>query len=204
MNNNQPTEDDRRNYFRIRDRVKISFYPVPKDELTDRIERLETDLESKFTVMSSCSLITQQMMMQLRRIESDLPDVAACIKALDDKLNLIGRAFLTQEEDFSNQVTEQVNISAGGIALNSDEEIKLGTVLEIKLLLLPAMTGLLLFGEVIACKKKKKSDGKDCSYRLRIDFSYMREPDRDILIRHVLQRQGEWLRKRREEHEMKK
>lgn len=201
--NNDPlsVDDDRRDYFRIDDVVKISYHRVPTEELTERLERLEEEFSSNFTVMSSFSAIGQQMALQLHRIESNSPDVAACIKALDQKLNILGQAFMAQEDGLIEQPAQAVNISAGGIALNGVEEIKIGTTLEIKLLLLPSLTGVLIYGEVVACDANEESDSDDYPYQLRIDFSHMRESDRDILIRHILRRQGEWLRKRREENE---
>ncbi|VAX08093.1 hypothetical protein MNBD_GAMMA26-1733 [hydrothermal vent metagenome] len=193
---NQLLEEDRRSYFRVNDAVKISYHRIPKEELAERLDRLESEVETNFTVMSTFSALSQEISLQLRKIEFNAPDIALCIKALDDKLNILGRAFLAQGEDLTNQSAQPVNISAGGIALNSAEKLEIGTDLEIKILLLPAMTGLLVFGEVVGCETNGASDGKAYRYRLRIKFAHIREPDRDILIRHVLRRQGDWLRER--------
>lgn len=196
-----PENDERRSYFRIDDRVKLTYRLVPEAELPALIDRLKTGAGSNFTVMSSFTSMSQQMLVQLRRIEGVSPDVAACIKILDRKLNILGRAFLLQEENVSNQPSKAVNISAGGIAFNSAESYPQGAMLELKLLLLPDMTGMIIYGEVVDCTKSEKEGEADEPYSLRLTFSGIREPDRDILIRHVLKRQGEWLRKRRKENE---
>jgi len=193
--------NERRSYFRIDDRVKLSCRLVSEEELPELIERLKTGAGSNFTVMSSFTSMSQQMIVQLRRIEGTSPDVAECIKILDRKLNILGRAFLVQEESVSNQPSKAANISAGGIAFNCAEFYEQGAVLEIKLLLPPDMTGMMIYGEVISCAKNEEIDDADEAYFLRISFSNIREPDRDLLIRHVLKRQGEWLRKRRKENE---
>ncbi len=199
--NSEPLAGERRSYFRIDDIAKLSYRSVPSEELPELIERLKTGVGSNFTVMSNFTAMSQQMVVQLRRIEGATPDVATCIKILDQKLNILGRAFLMQEEDVSNQVTKTVNISAGGMAFSSPEPYKIGTVLEIKLLLMPDMTGMMIYGEVIDCAENEKIDGSDEPYYLRINFSNIREADRDILIRYILRCQGEWLRKRRKENE---
>jgi len=196
-----PEHDERRSYFRINDRVKLNYRLVSEEELPALIERLKTGAGSNFTVMSSFTSMSQQMVVQLRRIEGATPDVAACIKILDRKLNILGRAFLLQEEDVSNQTSKAVNISAGGMAFNASESCKKGAVLELKLLLLPDMTGMMIYADVIECTKNEEMDDVDESYFVRVCFSGIREPDRDILIRHVLKRQGEWLRKRRKDNE---
>jgi len=199
--NTPPEDDERRSYFRIEDRVKLTYRLVFEEELPALIDRLKTGAGSNFTVMSSFTSMSQQMLVQLRRIEGASPDVAACIKILDRKLNILGRAFLLQEENVSNQPSKPVNISAGGIAFKSAELFEEGAVLELKLLLLPDMTGMVIYGEVIECTKVEEPDDTDEPHLLRLFFSDIREPDRDLLIRHVLKRQGEWLRKRRKENE---
>ena len=199
--NDELQPDERRSYFRIEDIVKLSYRSVAKDELPELIDRLNTGAGSNFTVMSSFTAMSQQMLLPLRRIEGSMPDVVACIKTLDQKLNILGRAFLLQGDDVLNQATTTVVISAGGISFSGSKSYKEGAVLEIKLLLLPEMTGLMVYGEVVDCAKNKEAENVDESYQLRASFAHIREADRDILIRHVLRRQGEWLRKRRKENE---
>jgi len=199
---NTSTEGEKeRSYFRIDDRVKLTYRLVPEAELPALIDRLKTGAGSNFTVMSSFTSMSQQMLVQLRRIEGALPDVASCVKILDRKLNILGRAFLLQEENVSNQPSKAVNISAGGIAFNTAEPYEKGMVLELKLLLLPEMTGMVVYAEVVGCEELEEAENPDEPYHLRLFFSDIREPDRDLLIRHVLKRQGEWLRKRRKENE---
>jgi len=199
--NSEPSSDERRGYFRIDDIAKLSYRVVSDEELPELIERLKSGVCSGFTVMSSFTVMSQQMLVQLRRIEGAMPDVAACIKMLDQKLNTLGRAFLMQEDEVSNQATKTVSISAGGMGFSSAEPYEIGTALEIKLLLMPDMTGMMIYGEVVDCTENEETDGSEEPYCLRIDFSNIREADRDILIRHILRCQGEWLRKRRRENE---
>lgn len=75
-------------------------------------------------------------------------------------------------------------------------------MLEVKLLLLPTYTGILTYGTLVDCVEVEGEEADaEYPYRLRIDFSFMRESDRDALIRHVLLKQSEWLRARREKRE---
>ncbi len=199
--NDELLPDERRSYFRIDDVVKLSYRSIPRDELSGLVDRLNTGAGSSFTVLSSFTAMSQQMLVPLRRIEGAMPDVAACIKTLDQKLNILGRAFLLQEDDVLNQATTAVTISAGGISFSGSKMYEEGVVLEIKLLLLPEMTGLMIYGEVVDCVRDEEAGNVDEPYQLRASFTNIREADRDILIRHVLRRQGEWLRKRRKENE---
>ncbi len=199
--NSKPITDERRSYFRIDDVVKLGYRAISSEELPELIAQLEGGASSNFTVMSSFTAMSQQMVVQLHRIEGTTPDIAACIKILDQKLNILGRAFLMQEEEASNQVTKAVNISAGGIVFSSAEPYKKGETLELKLLLMPEMTGMMIYGEVIECTENEEGDHQDEPYRLRVNFLNIREADRDILIRYLLRCQGKWLQKRRQESE---
>ncbi len=199
--NSEWLTDERRSYFRIDDVVKLGYRAVSSEELPELITQLESGAGSNFTVMSSFTAMSQQMIVQLRRIEGTAPDVAACIKILDQKLNILGRAFLVQEEEAANQATKAVNISAGGIVFSSAEPYEKGETLELKLLLMPEMTGMMIYGKVVECAENEGDESREEPYCLRVNFSTIREADRDILIRYLLRSQGKWLQKRRQESE---
>ena len=76
-----------------------------------------------------------------------------------------------------------------------------GALLEIRMLLFPSFTGLMIYGTVVeTCQVKEAPDGVMGRYRhlARIEFTHIREQDREILIRHLLRRQSDQLRDRAE------
>lgn len=190
---------DRRSYFRIDDTVKLSLRRVDASELEKRLDRLEHDLAGNFTVMSSLAAITAQMTVGLRRIENRDPDLAAYLRAIDQKIEVIGRAFLSQEPELSAEKALPVNLSAGGMCVGVDECFAAGDLLEIRMLLFPSFTGLMIYGEVVDCRDATDEDAAgDYDKLVRIEFSHIREQDRELLIRHLLRRQGTQLRDDRE------
>lgn len=192
---------ERRSYFRIDDTVRLSIARVPEGELTERLERLDLDLAGNFTVMSSLAAITAQMTVGLRRIENRDPDLAAYLRAIDQKIEVIGRAFIAQESELIAERAIPVNLSAGGMSVGTEEAFPAGTPLEIRMLLFPSFTGLMIYGTVVeTCQVKEAPDGVMGRYRhlARIEFTHIREQDREILIRHLLRRQSDQLRDRAE------
>ena len=191
--------EDRRSYFRIDDAIRLSLRPVPEEELDDRLDRLEHDLVGNFTVMSSLSAITSQMTMGLRRIENRDPDLAAYLRAIDQKIEVIGRAFIAQESEAVSEAAVPVNLSAGGMCVGVDEPYDAGTELEIRMLLFPSFNGLMIYGTVVssapADPNDEDHDGR-YKYTVRIEFTHIREQDRELLIRHLLRRQSDQLRER--------
>ncbi|MCP5312994.1 MAG: PilZ domain-containing protein [Chromatiaceae bacterium] len=183
---------ERRNFFRIDDTVRMSLRRIPADELDERLRRLELDLAGNFTVMSSLAAITAQMSVGLRRIENRDPDLAAYLRAIDQKIEVIGRAFLAQEPELTAEKAVPVNLSAGGMSVGVDEAFAPGTALEIRMLLFPSFTGLMIYGTVV--ESSPESASEEYQHLARIEFTHIREHDRELLIRHLLRRQSAQLR----------
>lgn len=188
--------DERREFFRIDDSIQVSFRKIDADSVpTDIDERMQND---RFSVMTRMQAISQHLSASLHRIEQRDPDVADYLKALDEKVNLLGQTFLAEEQEMIGEPTRSVNLSAGGLAMDVAEEMTPGDLVEIKLLLLPSYTGVLAYGEVVGVEANSHSQ-QDYPYHVRINFSLIRPTDQDALIRHILRRQGEMLRERREQ-----
>jgi len=193
-------DGERRNFFRIDDSVSLSYHKIPEDELGERVDRVELELEGNFTVMSSIASINQNMAGIMHRIETEEPDIAEYLKAINNKIDIIGRALLSNENDLVEKPAQPVNLSASGLAFYTSESVDIGSILELRLMLMPSFTGIVTFGEVVGCDSVE--DVGEFGYFIRINYMHMRESDRDLLIRHVIKRQGEFLRKRRESSEI--
>ncbi len=191
---------DRRNFFRIDDSVSMSYQQIPEQELDERIGRMELEIEGNFTVMGSIASINQNMAGIMHRIEGDEPDIAAYLKAINNKIDILGRALLSTANDITEQPAQPVNLSASGMAFYSSSPIDAGVILELRLLLMPSFTGIITFCEVVGCDRVDDAE-EGFSFFTRVNFTHMREKDRDLLIRHVIKRQGEFLRKRREQNQ---
>lgn len=204
MSESQSTNDmERRQYFRIDDTMRVSLRRVTREEIDSGFERMnELSEESGFTVIASMAAITSQMTVHLRRIENEMPDVAAYLKGLDRKLEVLGRTLISQNSTYISDHAQGVNLSAGGMSLDVGERYDVHTKVEIRMLLFPSFTGVLTYGEVVDCREQTELERTtDLTHRLRIEFTHIREQDRDILIRHILRRQGDDLRARRQELE---
>ncbi len=194
-NEDKQTVNERREYFRVDDAVRLSLRPVPPEQAQNLSELLDRNLADSFTIMSSLAAVTAEMVVNMRRIENSDPDVAAYLKALDRKIEILGRAFIACESELVEQPAHPVNLSAGGMAALVNECYQPGQVVEIRMLLFPSFTGVLMYGTVVACDPVKEDDaGAGYSHRVRMAFTHMREQDRDIIIRHVLRCQSQALR----------
>jgi len=191
--------ENRRRFFRIDDAVRLSYRPVDRAELAAGVNRLSEGLGGSFALMASLAAITQRMSLHLRRIEQHNADVAQYLRGLDQKIDAVARALLLQDAELPAKSEEPVNLSAGGLAIPVRECLPPGTPLEIRLLLLPSLAGILAFGAVVECAAPPADGGYPPETRLmRVDFTHIRDEDRDLLIKHMLRRQGERLRQARQ------
>ena len=192
--------EDRRRFFRISDAVSLSYRPVAEEDIGLRKALFKQEHESDFTIMGSLASVTQEMSGLLHKIQSSEPDIASYLTALDNKIDLLGRAFLSRYYDLADQPVQPVNISASGIAFSVQEKFEPGTFIELQLLLQPSFTGILIYGKVVSCEKGDLT-GSNSSYSLSVDFTHINSSDQDILIRHVIKRQSKLLREKREARE---
>jgi hypothetical protein len=191
-----PVETERRGYFRIEDCLSLNYHEVPAAELPQRLEQMEQEMDSNFTVMSGLASISQQMTGVLHRIQAESPEIAHYLKSLDQKVDLLGRALLSGGVNHTAESSRPVNLSVSGMAFRSSEPLEVGVVLELRLLLFPSLTGFLTFGTVVGCDELE-SEEQEYSHLIRITFTHMRDSDRDVLARHIVQRQTAQLQKLR-------
>lgn len=195
--------DDRREYFRVDDAVRLHIRKVPTEDLDDLLDRLEHNIADNFTVMSSLAAISAEMAVSMRRIENREPDIAAYLKAIDRKIEVLGRTFIASDSDLVAEHAHPVNLSAGGMGMLVNEQYAAGDAIEIKMLLFPSFTGVLIYGTVIDCIPLDAQSAREgYSYRMRIEFTHLRDQDRDVLIRHILRCQGSELRKKDPAHRL--
>jgi len=188
--------NERRRYFRIQDEIILFFREIAADQVPDGETFQEYALDS-FSLSSRLDLLTLESRSQMRKIERDYPEVADFLKTLEQKIELIARALLSSETNLASQPTSHVSLSASGLAFDADAGFKLGGVLELKMILPPALVGIIAYGRVVYCKQNMNENLPP--FHIAVDFIGLRERDRELLIRHVVKKQLQQLRDKKQE-----
>jgi hypothetical protein len=196
------TQHERRAFFRIDDSILVSWRHIGASDSSHGNASLAQVADERFTIITRLQGISRHLSGALRRIEQRDPDTADYLKAMDEKITLIAQNFLADEAGIAGQTAKSVNLSAGGVALDSKDSLEVGSQVEIKLLLLPSYTGVIALGEVM--RVTDVPENIDYPYRLHINFTHIRDNERDALIGHILRRQGEMLRQERERKDLAK
>ncbi len=191
MNNTE----DRRRFFRINDEVNL-FYKVVDEQTMIAASEVTEDLLSNTSLVTAMNVLDQEARLVLHRIEKKEPEIAEYLRIQDAKINLLTQDLTRYDKDVSESVSRNANISASGLAFESDNAIEVGEILEIKLLLSSCFAVIAIFGRVVYCRKSK--DNTDSMpFQIGLDYVNLKDQDREVLIKHVVKRQMQQIREQK-------
>ncbi len=178
--------EDRRRYFRITDQVGVAYRIVDETELEAQPE--PTRPGDIFGILSELdkTISTELQALQLRD-----PSLAYLLDAFDKKMNAVINQlemdnYLVQR--IAHKVHE-VNISACGMGFESEEALPDNTLLMVDLMLTPDNINIFTYARVISCEALEED-----KYFVRVDFFGMNSTDQELLIQHIVRRQGYLIR----------
>ncbi len=192
--------DERREYFRIDDEVALDYRVIDSRDVDQLLEKIQSRLVDRFTAASSFTATTRQMTHLIHKIQTQSPELARCLQAIDQKLNMIAQLFVSEEIKEKLQDTREVNLSAGGVAFRAQHELPVDTLLELRMVLFPSLVGILTISRVIHCERV--SDGNpQFPWQVAVEYEHLKETDRELLVRHIMARETEQLRSQRTEND---
>jgi len=185
-----PSQPDRREYYRIEESILMTYSIITSDEDLSSSDSTNSTLE----IINEFSNVSAQMKASLGRISERSADIASCLKSLDTKINLLAQVLLVNGE---NQALKRhnINISAGGLAFANQEAINDNAYLQLKLILPPDLSMLVIKGRVVSCKRQ---DDFDFPYQISVEFINLNDSEQDSIARHIMRLQAQQLRQRKE------
>ncbi|ODS24377.1 hypothetical protein AB835_04235 [Candidatus Endobugula sertula] len=181
--------NNRRRFFRIVDSMGVAYRVLTDDECS--LEEVRQDIEfiNANNLMDNYNVLIQEA---LDGLQTRDPQAATAIGQLNQKVDAM-LMMLELDSLMVQQVPQriaQASISASGIAFPVDEELVSETKLSLDLILKPSSQHINAIGKVVSCESLNES----LQYYLRVEFIEMSNKDREILIQHIVQRQGALLR----------
>ncbi|HSH28514.1 MAG TPA: PilZ domain-containing protein [Thiohalobacter sp.] len=191
--------DDRREYFRLDDEVLLDYARIDETQIAALRERIFDRVVDRFSVAATFATSSRTMSRILSSFSAGQPDLARYLKMMDQKLNQLARLFVIEEMNAGEHSVTQVNLSAGGVVFPSTTEFSPDDMLQLRLALLPAMTGILAIVRVIYCERSAQGNG--LPWQVAVEYEHIRESDRDLIASHLMAREAERLRERREQEQ---
>jgi len=167
---------ERREYFRIKDVLQVAVKKLPQFSV----------LPSSRVVGYSAS-ISSDIVVAPDTVD---PFIVRQFQAIHQKLDAILEYLCLDKLGFVNMEYQEVDISAGGMRFSSPEDFKEGDIAEIKIVLPTAPPiYLICYGLVKRCT--------NCAERneIAVEFTNMSEDIRSLIMKYVLQRQRQDIRR---------
>lgn len=186
---NASQEPEKREYFRIDDKVILEYRQVSEREVTDTEKGLEANDFSWMTMMAQFDTMSRELGAITRVIGKSSSNISQCLEMLDSKINMIGQQLVAGEMEGMGVEPQSVNLGAGGASFKSTGPVMVGGMLEVRMMLLPEHTGIISYAKVVNCSALEEAEEKRYRYRVSIEFVDMQEDVRDRITRHVLSRE---------------
>lgn len=184
-------ENERREYYRIEDTIALEFSPLASAEAF-ACEASQT-YSPLFNLLADLHVLDFESQHLLRHIGERDRTLANYLKVINKRVDLLGQVVaqgLLQDIGMSRRVS----LSEGGISFNNPEAIEAGSLLALKMVLLPQALGLSLCARVLY--SQALADGQ---FEIGTEFEALPDAQRQLLARHILQKQALERRQAREQ-----
>jgi hypothetical protein len=179
-------ENDKRNFFRISDRLALDVRKVPSPDLEDTLFNEESPLFSLLSDLHTLDFESQHLLRQIAERDRAL---AHYLKIINKRVDLVSKALAIQLTDDLGE-PQEVTLSESGMSFDFAEPFELESWLALRMILLPSPLGLVLPAQVIRCDPGSLPG----TWSITVSFHALAENQRQLLARHILQKQAQEIR----------
>lgn len=187
---------DRRRFFRINDHLVLNVILIEPGN-TEQEMQLFQEKRDAFCAMNNADLDHDQNLGALRSIEQLYPDVAKYIAYLERRIDVLEKV-VSAQESHENEEHYRVNISAQGMRFYSAQRFAKNDLLEMQIILLPNRKHVLLIATVIWCEDDPQAIDER-KYATAVDFTTIHQADREVLAKHIHDKQIKQLHLRQDD-----
>lgn len=176
--------DERREFFRISDRLLVEFRQVSYEESI----LIERNLRQTFSLQESAG----RHLSETPSIPLYIRDFYSYLEILDRKLNTI-LDVLSKKDKIIRSDYLDVDISGAGVRFLSDTKLDEGGYIELRIVL-PCTpdAGISALGRIVRVRPSTAKDTK--SFETAVSFAAISEKDRDLLIGYMFSEERKRLR----------
>ncbi|WP_248797592.1 PilZ domain-containing protein [Pseudomonas sp. MWU13-2105] len=185
-------EEDRREYYRIEDTIALEIRPLSAPDAASK-EVLQ-DASPLFNLLSELHLSEFESQHLLRQISERDRSLTAFLKAQNRRIDLLGQVMAYSVLGEFGEL-QRVIISEGGLEFEHHMAYAIGSHIAVKMVLMPQAHGLLLRAKVTHCAPRSFG-----TFDLGTEFEALTDAQRQLLARHILQKQAQVRRQAREQN----
>lgn len=174
-------------FFSIEHDFSINIMPLEPTKVTS-FEQFLTDIPTPFKMASDMKTIDQSALRPLQSLSGVAGQLVEFLNHQSTKIDLLIGYILSQQDDVQHRY-QGVEFGGGGLLFSADKKFELAQLLEMKVFLLNQNCAVFCYGEVIDIQQS------DDSYLHKVIFHFIREDDREILVRNSLHEQSKQLQR---------
>ncbi len=172
-------------FFAIEHEFTLNILPIESNNGLS-FEQFVATMPTPFKMASDMSSIDQATLKPLQALSGVAGQLVAFLNHQSTKINLLIGYILSQQDDEKNRY-KGIEFGGGGLSFKADKPFELAQLLELKIFFLNENCGVYCYGEIIEVEKKGDT------YLHKVIFHFIREDDREVLVRTSLHEQSKQL-----------
>lgn len=172
-------------FFSIEHNFSINILPLELTKVTS-FERFLADMPTPFKMASDMKSIDQSALRPLQALSGVAGQLVEFLNHQSSKIDLLIGYILSQQDDEEHRY-QGIKFGGGGLLFTANKAFKLAQLLEMKVFLLNKNCAVYCYGEIIEVQQNQDS------YLHKVIFHFIREDDREILVRNSLHEQSKQL-----------
>jgi len=183
----RPKAENRRSSYRIDDEVMLLYDEIPSDRDRSADSSLAHDATTVVLLCARLAECHHQVHRLLREVQKEALAVFKCLKAFDEEIDMIAQVILSRELAPIATAKCRVKLSATGVAFPTERQLDERQLLMLQIVLLPSFAGIVSEAQVVRSTPFLGDGGRQ--FMTTAKFVNMRDATRDIIARHILDRQ---------------
>jgi len=172
-------------FFSIEHDFSINILPLEITKQTS-FEQFLARMPTPFKMASDIKSIDQSALRPLQALSGVTGQLVEFLNHQSAKIDLLIGYILSQQDDEEHRY-QGIKFGGGGLLFTADKAFKIAQLLEMKIFLINQNCAVYCYGEVIEIQQDQTS------YLHKVIFHFIREDDREILVRNSLHQQSKQL-----------
>lgn len=174
-------------FFAIEHDFSVNITPIDKDQASS-FEGFMAKMPMPFKLATEMNSIDQSALRSLQSLGSSASQLVSFLNQQSQKIDLLVGYILSQQDEIQHR-HQGVKFGGGGIKFIAATAFDVGQLLELKIFLIENNCAIYCYGEVIAAESANER------FAYKVTFHFIREEDREILVRTSLHEQSKQLQK---------
>jgi len=192
INNMSPLSLDQKlaqydEFFAIEHEFSVNIMAIDNNE-GGNFDNFISSMPMPFKLATDMSTIDQSALRSLQGLSNSASQLVSFLNQQSKKIDLLIGYILSQQDELQHRY-QGIKFGGGGIKFVTPKAYTIGQLLELKIFLLESHCAIYCYGEVIEVESAEEL------FTHKVTFHFIREEDRETLVRSSLHEQSKQLQK---------